>query len=183
VSTIEVWRLHGLLRGLLRGLKLVVCLAAGWGLCSLALVAGAGQIPAGGGQDRASLVSQGLVLRELRWDSVLRRSWAVFANPAHPERPAVVVPAEPAEAARAEAEFAGRGTEARPVPVVHAGDRVRLWSAERNLRLQLTAVAEEDGAVGELVRVRIAGAAWAVDAAAQTLRGVVRGAADVELEP
>ena len=35
---------------------------------------------------------------------------------------------------------------------VHVGDRVTLWSTETNLRLQLAAVAEENGAVGETRR-------------------------------
>ena len=186
----------------LRGVRLVacrtVCVGLG-GLCGLsalsgvALGAGVGQGPAkvaavaGGGQVRERLAAEGLVLRELRWDPVLRRSWAIFANPAQPERPAVAVPAQPAESGVSEAEFARRNVEAQlrravaQAPTVHAGDRVRLWSAEKNLRLQLTAVAQEDGAVGDHIRLRIPGG-WAGDTAEQALRGVVRGLADVEME-
>ena len=73
---------------------------------------------------------------------------------------------------------------ARPQPVVHARDRVLLWREERNLRLQLAAVAEQSGAVGESIRVRIPGASWGGGMQAdQPVRGIVRGPAEVEMEP
>jgi Chaperone for flagella basal body P-ring formation len=132
----------------------------------------------------------GLALRGMRWDAVLRRSWAIYWDPVHPERPVVAIPV--AGAAGAVEPAAGTGEPvaqitaagARPQPVVHAGDRVLLWREDRNLRLQLTAVAEQSGAVGESIRVRIPGASWGGGMQAdQPGRGRVRGAAEVEMEP
>jgi flagella basal body P-ring formation protein FlgA len=73
---------------------------------------------------------------------------------------------------------------AAAVPVVRVGDRVVLWSTEKNIRLQLAAVAEENGAIGDHIRLRIPGAAWDNGPnSQQPVRGVVRSAADVEMEP
>jgi Chaperone for flagella basal body P-ring formation len=163
----------------------------------LPVLAAVGEGPAGTvAALRTSLAVQGLVLREVRWDPVLACAWEIFADPVHPERPEVAVPALPGEqvAARATAaalvEAAVAVTvEARvqmaaaAVPVVHRGDRVTLWSVETNLRLQLAAVAEENGAVGERIRLSIPGAGWGGDGAAQPVRGVVRCAGEVEMEP
>ncbi|HEX4652174.1 MAG TPA: flagella basal body P-ring formation protein FlgA [Granulicella sp.] len=134
---------------------------------------------------RESLSAQGWVLREVHWDPILRHAWEVFADPAHPERPTVAVLADGAqqELARGAAEERSRAI-AAAVPVVRIGDRVMLWSTEKNLRLQLAAVAEENGALGDHIRLRIPGAAWDNGAnSQQSVRGVVRSATDVEMEP
>jgi hypothetical protein len=137
---------------------------------------------------RTRLAVQGMVWREVRWDPVLARAWEIFADPAHPERPEIAVPALPAEQVAARATAAASVVArvqmaAAAVPVVHVGDRVTLWSTETNLRLQLAAVAEENGAIGERIRLSLPGAGWGGDGAAQTVRGVVRGVAEVEMEP
>jgi len=172
------------------GIRLRSSPAVSLGLTLLATVSGLSQAtgriePSGSAQLRASLATRGWLLREVHWDPVLRQAWAIFADPAHPERPSVAVPAEAADqaAARGRAEAAALTTVAR-LPVVHVGDRVRLWREEKNLRLELAAVAEENGAVGDSIRLSIAGAAWeGGPAGQQAVRGVVRGAAEVEMEP
>jgi hypothetical protein len=135
--------------------------------------------------ERESLSAQGWVLREVHWDPILRHAWEVFTDPAHPERPTVAVLASGArqELARGAAEERSRAA-AAAVPVVRVGDRVVLWSAEKNLRLQLAAVAEENGAIGDHIRLRIPGAVWDNGPnSQQPVRGVVRSATDVEMEP
>jgi hypothetical protein len=164
--------------------------AVSLGLALLVTAPGLGQAagrldPGGGAQLRTSLAARGWTLREVHWDPILRQAWAIFGDPAHPERPTVAVPAEARDqqAAQGTAEARLR-TVAAAMPVVHVGDRVRLWSVEKNLRLQLSAVAEENGAVGDSIRLSIAGAAWEGGTAGQqVVRGVVRGAAEVEMEP
>jgi Chaperone for flagella basal body P-ring formation len=167
--------------GVARGLGLAVLL-----LLFLPLLAAVGEEPVAA--LRTSLSVHGLVPRELRWDPVLGRAWEIFADPAHPERPEVAVPALPGEQVSARATATANAAArvqmvAAAVPLVHVGDRVTLWSVEPNLRLQLAAVAEENGAVGERIRLSIPGAGWGGDGAAQTVRGVVRGVAEVEMEP
>jgi len=135
--------------------------------------------------ERESLFAQGWVLRGVHWDPILRNAWEVFADPAHPERPTVAVLADGPrqELARSAAEEHARAV-AAAVPVVRIGDRVVLWSTEKNIRLQLAAVAEENGALGAHIRLRIPGAAWDNGSnSQQSVRGVVRSATDVEMEP
>jgi hypothetical protein len=139
----------------------------------------------GSSAQRETLSAQGWVLREIRWDPVLRHAWEVFADPAHPERPTVAVLSGETEqeVARGGADTHSRAV-ATAVPVVRVGDRVVLWSAEKNLRLQLAAIAQENGAIGDHIRLSIPGAAWeGSSAVTQAVRGVVRGASDVEMEP
>ena len=40
-------------------------------------------------------------------------------------------------------------------PVVRAGDVVRLWSREEDVRIEVAAMAEESGGLGKTVRVRL----------------------------
>jgi hypothetical protein len=148
-----------------------------WGVGICLPQAVRGQTEAAGASHTA-----GLVLRAMRWDPVLRRSWAVYWDPAHPERPAVSVPVVGAAAAVEPVAQVAAAVQ-RPQSVVHAGDQVRLWREERNLRLQLTAIAEENGAVGDPIRLRIPGASWGGMQADQPVRGIVRGTDEVEMAP
>lgn len=62
------------------------------------------------------------------------------------------------------------------VPVIHAGDLVRLWSSDGNVRLQMAVVSLEYGRVGQIIHLRRLG---------QTalLAGVVAGKDSAELVP
>ncbi len=139
---------------------------------------------------------QGYLLREVRWDPVLRQSWAVLESVGHPERPyvSVLVPLSARETsiARAQsgiappAQLAQTSLYTAPnqfgsAPVVHAGDQVTLWSEERNLHVQLTAVAEQNGAVGDRIRLHILGVSMGWEQTPQRLTGTVRGAGSVEM--
>jgi hypothetical protein len=133
---------------------------------------------------RETLSAQGWVLREVHWDPILRHAWEVFADPAHPERPTVALLSGGTEEqlARNAAEVHARVV-AAAIPVVRVGDRVVLWSTEKNLRLQLAAVAKENGAIGDHIRLSIPGAAWDNGPnSQQPVRGIVRSASDVEME-
>jgi len=187
---------------------------------------------------RHSAASRGYVVRDIRWDPVLQRTWAIFESATHPDRPALAVLTQLTDAelaterASIEAsvgkvvEFQGRPAGPSPievpsaklqagwsamqgaptdgsllsiarvapgmvatmpqVPVVHSGDRVVLWGEEKNLRLQLNAVVEENGAVGDRVRLHLAGRSgdqWGGDPTSRPIRGVVRGPGEVEMEP
>lgn len=62
------------------------------------------------------------------------------------------------------------------VPVIRAGDLVRLWSSDGNVRLEMAVVSLEYGRVGQVIHVRRMG---------QTtlLAGVVVGKNSAELIP
>jgi hypothetical protein len=109
---------------------------------------------------------------EVRWDPLLGQRWAVVASCEHPEKPAFAVLAEGAIARKASADKKDDSA-----PVVRAGDVVRLWRQEDNLRIEMTAMSEESGGLGKAIRLRLIGTA----SAEQQFIGIVRGVADVEM--
>lgn len=127
--------------------------------------------------------ARGYRVREVRWDPVLQQRWAVLENVAHPERPLI---SERTDVA-ADANIAPSGVVSRaPVlPVieraVRSGDTVVLWSAERNVRMQMAAVVEGDGSVGDRIQLRVTGAGANGDTGWQ-VTGIVRGPGSVEME-
>ncbi len=127
----------------------------------------------------------------VRWDPLLRQSWAVIRSCDHLAWPSFTMLADlPGPHAAASAMAAGTmaGTPAdrssAMVLIVHVGDLVRLWKSDRYARIEMTGTSEENGAVGARVRVRLV-AAQAIDgrvSPTQFLAGVVRGPNDVEME-
>ena len=111
-------------------------------------------------------------VNEVRWDPLLGQRWAVVASCEHPDQPAFAVLTEDAIAGKASSERKGDSA-----PVVRAGDVVRLWREEDNLRIEMTAMSEESGGLGKAIRVRLMGG----DSAEQQFIGIVRGVADVEM--
>ena len=158
----------------------------------------AGAIELAKGVPGALLLSQkdGFRVRSVRWDAAQRQSWAVIESCQHPELPSVAIltdlPPDKSAAGTVSAEIASVLTNSAAiirtnaaVAIVKAGDVVRLWKSEANARIELIATAEENGSVGSRVRVRLA-ARRETDgqtAPPQFLAGVVRGPADVEIEP
>jgi hypothetical protein len=132
-----------------------------------------------------SAESRGYHLRDYHWDPVLAQNWAVLEDAAHPERPLLAELAPPGmspKPAPATSAAAPVPPPLKPLPLaVHSGDAVTLWSNEKNLRMQLAAVAEGNAAVGERIQLRVTGAGvygntgWRV-------AGIVRGPGSVEME-
>jgi len=122
----------------------------------------------------------GYHVTSVHWDPVLKQRWAVVSSCDHPERPSVTVPVVDASLPRA--------AQQSLFPVVRSGDVVRLVSSEPQLRVTISAIAEENGAVGGKVHVRllrpIAGSEDASNYAAPPviLLAVVRGPHEVEVE-
>lgn len=110
----------------------------------------------------------------LHWDLVLHQQWRTTTDCDHPERPA-----------RAMLTYSSTPLPktiqhpSRPL-VVRAGDRIRLWSQQNNTRMELTGIAEESGAVGSTVHVRLTTSASAEDE--PELQGIVRGPSEAELQ-
>jgi hypothetical protein len=131
--------------------------------------------------------SRGYRVRGVRWDPVLQQRWVVLENIAHPERPLfaeLTGDGGPAPGATSATLVAANQTLfLKPSDVaVRSGDRVLLWSAEPNMRMQMGAVAEASAAVGDRIPLRVTGAGLNGDAGWRVF-GVVRAPGSVELEP
>jgi hypothetical protein len=128
-----------------------------------------------------SVESRGYRVREYRWDSVLRQRWAVLEDSAHPERPyrSELADSSPTALPTASASPVQPAVYTPPVFVVRTGDTVTLWSEERNLRMQLAAVAESNAAIGDRIQLRVKGIGANGDWHAT---GLVRASGDVEME-
>ena len=118
----------------------------------------------------------GYRVTNIQSDPVLEQRWAIVVSCSHPEWPSVAVPMR-------RLQTNGNGREAHLSPVVHAGDVVRLWKQEENLRIETAGVAEENGYPGKPIRVRLLHRSEEVPAIQQQIAGIVRGPADVEMQP
>ena len=163
----------------------------------------AGAVELARGVQGGLLLSQtdGYRVQTVRWDAAQHQSWAVIQNCAHPELPSLAVLTNlptPFAAAGALAAVPVSGVlpgllsvsgaiirANAAVAIVKAGDLVRLWKSDANAHIELIATAEENGAAGARVRVRLVKPKDldGQTAAPQFLAGVVRGPADVEMEP
>jgi hypothetical protein len=148
---------------------------------------------------QVSAQSRGYRLRGYQWDPILGQRWAVLEGAGHPDWPllAQLAPefapaptlssqvALSAAPAAAPAGVPARALAPPPLklaaPTIHSGDSVTAWSDERNVRMQLSAVAEGNAGIGERIQLRVTGAGvngntgWRVT-------GIVRGPGSVEIE-
>jgi hypothetical protein len=124
--------------------------------------------------------ARGYRVGSVRWDPLLRQSWAVIESCDHRERPSVTMLMDEPALSSVSVE-----QPSVTMPIVRAGDLVRLWRNDRYARIEMIATAEENGAVGTRVRVRLATPTNADGQVSQPryFAGVVRGPADVEMEP
>lgn len=126
--------------------------------------------------------AHGYRVASVRWDSLQRRNWAVIESCDHRDRPSITM------AMGTPAPALSTVSLTRPhvsLPIVRAGDVVRLWKNDRLAHLELMGVAEENGTAGARVRVRLAASNDAEGQVTQPryFEGIVRGPADVEMEP
>jgi hypothetical protein len=124
--------------------------------------------------------SQGYRVASLRWDPVMRQSWATIVSCGHPEWPGTSL--RTGEANHAAHAVSAQVREDRS-PVIRAGDTVELWRQEDLLRIEVTGVAEQSGSVGETIRVRLLRRAGSNQSVEEQFSGIVRGRADVEMQP
>jgi hypothetical protein len=66
--------------------------------------------------------------------------------------------------------------------VVRAGDVVRLWHREDYLNIEVTAVAQESGALGQAIRVRMVYPKNGETREERQFTGIVRGPSDLEMQ-
>lgn len=117
----------------------------------------------------------------IHWDPVLRQNWAMIARCDHPEWPKFSLRAGEKNTASARPVAQVREERRPAVPVVRAGDVVRLWRQDDLLRIEVTGVAEESGSLGKMIRVRLLRRNTDVPSAEKQFTGIVRGPSDVEM--
>jgi hypothetical protein len=115
-----------------------------------------------------------------RWDPVLNQHWVVISSCDHPDHPAISISLKATRQATSSQQ--GRETAPSQSSVIHAGDLVQLWSQEQNLRLEIAGRAEQNGAVGSRIRVRLLHSGFDTGQE-QTMVGIVRGPRNVEIRP
>ncbi|WP_263365857.1 flagella basal body P-ring formation protein FlgA [Edaphobacter bradus] len=116
----------------------------------------------------------------VRWDPILHQQWRTTTDCEHPERPAqsrLIASSWTLARTNPTANLASKPT--APL-VVRAGERVHLWGQEANVRMEITGIAEESGAIGSFVHVRLTQPTAGVSE--QQLRGIVRGPSNVEMQ-
>jgi hypothetical protein len=115
-----------------------------------------------------------------RWDAVLGRGWELQQDCAHPDWPARLVATSSRGATTALA--SQRAVEPMTPLLVRAGDSVRLWQQAKNVRIEMTGVAEQGARAGEPIMVRVVRQTDDAGQTVQRISGTVRGAGDVEME-
>ncbi len=115
---------------------------------------------------------------KIQSDPLLSRSWAVVARCDHPAWSMLFVPASAALPILSKAEQASPDLSF----VVHAGDRVRLWRREAWLQIQTVAVCEQNGKLGERIRVRLQ-RRNDTELAPEQVMAIVQDQSDVEITP
>ena len=113
-------------------------------------------------------------------DQLLGRSWAVVIHCDHPEWSTLAYPTSPTSSIEPPKPHPAGAS--KPV-AVHAGDPVRLWRREALLQLEVAGIAEQNGSLGETVRVRLLQRNNEDPFAPKELAGVVEGPSDVEIKP
>jgi Chaperone for flagella basal body P-ring formation len=137
------------------------------------------------GASLPSLTEGGYRVTSIQLDPILGKRWAMIASCDHPERPAFSLLTEESDSSE---HILLRDSQTVPdnaqvIPVVHAGDTVRLWRQEAFLRIELAGVAEENGTLGKLIKVRLLRRNTDDQSTRAEFAGVVRGKSDVEMQP
>jgi Chaperone for flagella basal body P-ring formation len=131
----------------------------------------------------AALKNSGYEVVRIKSDSLLRQKWAIIANCAHPEWPAFALPSNrknSIDPLRETFPHSSNGGEA--VFIIRAGDIVRLWRRENLLRIEIPGVSEENGHLGDTVRVRLLDRNSDDRSAPEHIAGIVRGPSNVEMQ-
>lgn len=131
-------------------------------------------------QSSAMPNDKGYRVASVRWDSVMQQSWATVVSCEHPEWPGISL-----RTSEADHTSSGLSAQVREehIPLVRAGDVVELWRQEDLLRIEVSGVAEQSGSMGETIRVRLLRRQGSNQSSEEQFSGIVRGHADVEIQP
>jgi predicted secreted hydrolase len=142
--------------------------------------------------NRAGVISsvssdgKGYRVTGVRWDPILNQRWATVASCDHPEWPEFSLRTGGESVASRQAVERIREEDSSivaAVAVVRAGDIVHLWWKEALLRIEVAGVAEESGGLGRSIRVRLLRRNTDDQSTEEQFIGIVRGRADVEMQP
>lgn len=117
-------------------------------------------------------------------DPILGKRWATMVDSNHPEWPAFALPLQDYDTVNAPQrpqQISCPNFQASPV--VHAGDIVWAWRQESSLRIEVAAISEENGRLGQKIRVRLPQINPQSSASPEQITGLVRGPSNVELQP
>jgi hypothetical protein len=116
-------------------------------------------------------------------DPVLRTSWAMIVSCDHPEWPAFALSTNATKSMLTPQESEhSLAASVKAMPIVRAGEVVRLWRQENFLRIEVAGVSEESGGLGKTIRVRLLRIGTDDQSIPEQFSGVVRGPSDVEME-
>jgi len=125
----------------------------------------------------------GYQVAKIQSDPVLGHRWAMVVTCGHSNWPAFALPVSGSESpALSDVSKQPRAHDIGATPVVRAGEIVQLWRQEEFFRIEMTGVAEENGDLGKIIRVRLVHANGDYQSPLLQLAGVVRGPSDVEIQ-
>jgi hypothetical protein len=120
-----------------------------------------------------------------RWDVLLGRSLELRQDCVHPEWPVLVAAIGSTSVGLMARNVSARLNEVAPAIqplLVHAGERVRLWSQDEMVRIEMSGVAEQSARAGDRVMVQVTRQNDESGTTVESIAGTVRGAGDVEME-
>jgi len=115
----------------------------------------------------------------VRSDPVLQVNWADVRRCGHPELPGVSVATAAASGVVASTAAA---VVVRGPLAVRAGQVVRVWRSEANVRFEVAAVSDGGGVVGDRIRLHIVTHEEDGGDSVRYVFGLIRGVGDVEME-
>jgi hypothetical protein len=145
--------------------------------------------------------TQGYRVVARRWDALLARNLELRQDCVHPEWPTRLVALESTiseSTSRGEANMGSTNMVSMAVvsPIrsnavvqiaapllVHAGDRVRLWSQDERVRIEISGVVEQSARNGDHVMVQVTRRNEDTGISVDRISGIVRAAGDVEMQP
>jgi hypothetical protein len=131
-----------------------------------------------------TLKNDGYRVTRIESDQVLGQRWAMIAHCGHSEWPVFALPANEANLPISP-QGAKRSVNEnlRAALLVRAGEVVRLWRQESLLRIEVAGVSEESGGLGKTIRVRLLPRSTDNQSMPEQFYGVIRGPANVEMQP
>jgi hypothetical protein len=132
----------------------------------------------------SAALKDGYQVTKIESDPVLGQRWAMIASCGHPEWPAFALATNGAISVKSSQDAQRSLADGvRAVPVIRAGDVVRLWKQEKLLRIEVAGVSEESGGLGKTIRVRLLRRNTDDQSIPEQFSGVIRGPSDVEMQP